>query len=161
MAGEWTAPIEVSHDTTVCITYRAKLSGDNLIVEATPTKGWHTFAMDNKVRADEKLAGKPSLGIEKPTGITLAEGLESAGPWLQTNPKDMSKPELRWYTWGFEEKALFATKVKQTGAGPAKVNLKAQACSENICKNVDITLSVPLTKAAPDVDITALTPVRR
>ena len=35
-----------------------------------------TFAMDNKVRADEKLAGKPSLGIEKPTGITLAEGLE-------------------------------------------------------------------------------------
>ena len=67
--------------------------------------------MDNKLRAQEKLAGKRSLGIDSPTEIVFAEGLELNGPWYQSVPRDFSKPELRWYSWGFEGQALFVAKV--------------------------------------------------
>ena len=58
--------------------------------------------MDNRIRAEEKLAGKKSLGIDHPTEIKVSGGLEVEGPWHQTNPKDFSRPELRWFSWGFE-----------------------------------------------------------
>jgi hypothetical protein len=163
--GEWTAPVEVQHEHKTCIAYRAKWTGGVLVVEAAIAPGWHTFAMDNKQRQQEALAGKPSLGIELPTQITPADGLVMQGPWYQTAPKDFSKPEIRWYSWGFERQAVFAVKARSESSGPARIGIRAQACTESICKNVDVSLQVPRadTKAASgahEVDLGSLTRVR-
>ncbi|MDX1979696.1 MAG: hypothetical protein SFV51_05460 [Bryobacteraceae bacterium] len=162
LAGDWTKPVEVRHETTLCVTYRAKLSGGYLVIEAAHSKPWHTYAIDNKVRAAEKLAGKKSLGIDQPTAITVSGGLEVAGGWLQTPPKDLSKPELRWFTWGFEGQSLFAAKVRKTGPGPAKIGLRGQACTEANCKNIDAEIELPLSgmAGALDVDLKALIPAK-
>jgi len=148
----WTAPVEVFHDDKRCIAYRALFTGGHLLVEMTIEEGWHTFAMDNERRQVDMLKGKPSLGIEKPTGIKVTEGLAIAGPWFQTLPKDFSKPEIRWYTYGYDSKALFAVKATRAstggGTGVAKVNVRAQACTDSVCKNVDLTIPVPLAAAS-------------
>jgi hypothetical protein len=159
---DWTSPVEVRHDVQKCVSYRVKLSGDFLVVQAAHEPGWHTYAMDNKVRAQEKLAGKRSLGIDSPTEIVLAEGLELDGPWYQSVPKDLSKPELRWYSWGFEGQALFVAKVRRAGSGPANLAVRGQACSDTICKNIDLTISIPLggTAGKSDIDFKSLVQVR-
>ena len=72
-AGDWTAPVDVVHDEERCVSYRAKLQGDFLIIQATHHGPWYTYAMDNKKRAEEKLAGKPSLGIDMPTEVRLSD----------------------------------------------------------------------------------------
>src|SRR5688572_23487039 len=102
-AAAWTAPVEVCQEPERCVSYRARLSGDSLVIEATHQTGWHTIAVDNKRRADEKLAGKQSLGVDAPTEFRVSQGLELAGPWYQSPPKDNSKPELLWFTWTFEK----------------------------------------------------------
>ncbi|MGH9429253.1 MAG: hypothetical protein ACRD2L_23470 [Terriglobia bacterium] len=161
--GDWTNPVEVRHDVQKCVSYRARLTGAFLVIQATHEAGWHTYAMDNKVRAQEKLAGKRSLGFDRPTEMVFAEGLELAGPWYQSEPKDLSKPELRWYTWGFEGQTLFVAKVRRIGAGPASVAVGGQACSETTCKNIDLAISVPLGGArtgASEIDIETLIQVR-
>jgi hypothetical protein len=132
-----------------------------LVVRATVGAGWHTFAMDNKKRAEEKLAGKQPLSIDRATEITPVAGVTVAGPWLQSAPKDFSRPELRWFSWGFERQAVFAAKAQGTGAA-ARVRLQGQACTETICKNVDVTISVPGGKAAgaAEVDLKDLVALR-
>jgi len=163
-AAEWTSPAEVQHEFRRAVAYRARLAGEFLVVEATHEPGWHTCAMDNKRRAEEKLAGKQSLGIDTPTGITVTQGLEVVGPWHQSTPKDFSKPELHWFTWGFEGQALFVAKVRRTGAGPARVAIGGQACTDTICKRVEVELSLPLSGAkvsgGGNVDWKALVQVR-
>ena len=164
-AGDWTMPVEVRHEVTRCLSYRARLSGQYLVVQATLEPGWHTFAMDNSQRAKEKLAGKQSLGIERPTEIKVSQGLEVVGGWYQTPPKDASRPELNWFTWIFEKEALFAAKIRRSGSAPARIAVRGQACTESICKNVDIEISLPLagaiTNANPsDIDLQALVQVR-
>lgn len=157
------AAAEVRHDDKLCVSYKARLSGDYLVVEATHAPGWHTYAMDNKLRAEEKLAGKKALSVDAPTEIAVSEGLQAAGPWLQTNPKDYSKPELRWYSWIFEDTAVFATKVRRTGAGVALVEVRGQTCDDVTCKKIDLTLSVPVSGkpgAAAGVDLKSLVAVR-
>ena len=160
--GDWTSPVEVRHDVQKCVSYRARLTGDFLVVQATHEAGWHTYAMDNKLRAQEKLAGKRSLGIDSPTEIVFAEGLELDGPRYQSVPKDLSKPELRWYSWGFEGQALFVAKVRRVGSGPASLAVRGQACSDAICKNIDLTISIPLggTAGKSDIDFKSLVQVR-
>jgi hypothetical protein len=162
-AADWSQPAEVRHDDKVVLTYRAKLEGDYLIVRAALEPGWHTFVMDNKQREQEKLAGKPSLGIEKSTEIKAVKGVTIARPWLQAPPKDLSQPEIRHFTWGYEREATFAAKAKRNGAGPAEVQVEAQACAADICKNIDVTLSVPAgtaKAAANDVNIKTMVPVK-
>jgi hypothetical protein len=154
-AGDWTAAVEVRHDETLSLSYQAKLDGPNLVVRATIQPGWHTFAMDNQVRAEEKLAGKPSLGIDRPTQITLTGGLQVAGPWQQTAPLDFSKPELRWFSWGFERQALFAAKVRRTAAGTVRIGIRGQACTETVCRNIDVTIPLALGKADKEAGNTA------
>jgi hypothetical protein len=152
-AGDWTAPVEVLHEHQRCISYRARLNGEFLEIQATIEPGWHTFAMDNKQRAAVKLAGKRSLGIDAPTEISPAEGLELAGPWYQPEPKDFSKPDLRWYSWGYEQEARFVVKTRRSGPGPARIAIRGQACTETICKNIEVELSLPiepLPAAAPE-----------
>lgn len=156
-AADWSAPAEVEHDSHRVAAYRAKVAGGVLAIEVKLEPGWHTFAIDNKIRADEKLAGKKSLGLDQPTEITLDRGLKLSGKWLQSPPKDFSKPDLRWYAWGFEGQAMFAAKV-QRSAGPAKVTIRGQACTDTVCKNVDVELDVPA--AAGGLDTRSLVPVR-
>lgn len=158
-AEEWSEPAVVRHDLAPVITYRAKMAGEYLLVEAKIEAGWHTFAMDNKVRAEEKLAGKKSLGIDRPTEIKLT-GIAAAGPWYQPPPKDFSKAELRWYAFGFEEKATFATKARRAG-GAASVEVKGQACTDSVCKNIDVELTLPLKSDSADVDVKSMVEVRK
>jgi DsbC/DsbD-like thiol-disulfide interchange protein len=157
---EWTKPVEVLHDEHKAMSYRARWSAPYLIVEASLEPGWHTFSMDNNRRAAEKLAGRPSLGNDLPTSIEVSGGLEVDGPWYQRPPKDFSKPDLQWYSFGFEKEALFVAKVRRTtGAGPAKLEIRGQACTEKICKGVDVEIAVPLSASSkPDfpVDLTSL-----
>ncbi len=137
------------------------MAGEFLVVQATVEPGWHTFAMDNKQRAEEKLAGRESLGIDAPTEIKVTQGLEAAGPWYQSPPKDFSKPDLRWFSWGFEEQAVFVTRIRRSGAGPAQIAVRGQACTETICKQIDVAIPLPLGAAGrPDIDLKALVRVR-
>jgi DsbC/DsbD-like thiol-disulfide interchange protein len=164
-ASDWTEAVEVRQDSKRCVSYRAKLDGPFLVVQATLDPGWHTFAMDNKQRALEKLAGKKSLGIDRPTEIVLTEGLDLEGPWYQSAPKDFSKPELRWFSWGFEGQALFVAKVRHSGAGTARVTVRGQACTETTCKNIETEISLPMAdtpvKTGPSkIDLKALVQVR-
>jgi hypothetical protein len=160
-AAEWTQPVEVRHDTKRILAYQARWDGDFVIVRAKIEPGWHTFVMDNEQRHKEKLAGKPSLGVEKNTEITVADGLSVTGPWLQSPPKDFSKPELRWFTWGFEREAIFAAKARRAGSGPARVEVRGQACYADICKNIEVSMSVPLQEGtASGVDVKSLVQVR-
>jgi hypothetical protein len=163
-AAEWSQPAEVRHDDKLVLTYRAKLEGDYLVVRAAIEPGWHTFVMDNKQREQEKLAGKPSLGTEKNTEVKAIKGLVLAAPWLQAAPKDLSQPEIRHFAWGYEREATFAAKARRSGAGPAEVQVEGQACAADICKNIDLTLSVPAgaaaKAAATGVDLKALVPVK-
>jgi hypothetical protein len=148
---EWTDPVEVRHEENLCLSYRARLEGSLLIVRATIESPWHTFAMDNKQRALEKLGGKKSLGIDRPTEISLT-GLEQVGPWYQSTPKDFSRPQLRWFSWGFERQALFATKIHRSGAASARIAVRGQACTDTTCKNIDVAILVPLAEAKTDAD---------
>ncbi len=162
-AAEWSEPVVVEHQFKPAVTYRARVEGSYLVVRADIEEGWHTFSMDNDLRATEALAGKPSLGVDAPTQITLEDGLEATGGWSQTEPKDFSKPELRWYSWGYEEPALFVTNVATAGTGEAKIGIRGQACTETTCKNVDVELALALggpSGTPADIDLTHLIPVR-
>ena len=138
---DWSKPVDVMHDDKPCISYRAKVTGGHVLVEARLEPGWHTFTLDNDKRAAEKLAGKKALGVDKPTSIGL-QGVETTGAWLQSEPKDFSQPEIRMFTWGFEKQALFAAPVKRT-EGPVQIRIRGQACTEAVCKNIDVTLALP------------------
>jgi hypothetical protein len=164
-ADDWTRPVEVTYDLKRCISFRARLSGPFLVVEATPDSGWHTFAMDNTRRAAEKLEGRKPLSLDLPTEISVTRGLEPDGPWFQSPPKDFSRPELRWYSWGFEDRALFVVKVRRSGAGPARIAVRGQVCTESICRKIDVAILIPLTAtgAKPgiaDIELKALVQVR-
>jgi len=151
-ADDWSEPAHVLHELKPVVTYRAKVDGPWLIVETTIQPGWHTFAIDNERRAAEKLAGKASLGIDQPTRFQVANGLEVAGPWYQREPQDFSKPQLRWYSWGFEGQTTFAAKVKRTGSGPANIGIRGQACTDKTCKNIDVSLAVAVPAAQNSSD---------
>jgi len=157
LAAGWGAPVEVRVDDEVCATYEAKLAGEALVVRVKLGKGWHTFAMDNAVRAAEALKGKKALGMDQPTRVTLGEGLMLAGAWKQTVPVDFSKPELRIFTWGYEGEAVFVVPVKRTGE-VEKIGVKAQACTASICKNIDVKLEVGM--GGEEMDAAGLVEVR-
>jgi hypothetical protein len=145
--GDWSNAVEVRHEENLCVSYQARLDGPYLVVRATIEPGWHTFAMDNKQRAEEKLAGKRSLGVDHPTEILLSGGLEAVGAWYQSPPKDFSRPELRWFSWGFEGQAVFVTRIRRSGGGPARISIRGQACTETTCKNIDVAMSFPVANS--------------
>jgi DsbC/DsbD-like thiol-disulfide interchange protein len=160
-AADWTPPVEVRSQENLCLTYQARLDGPYLVIRAKIEPGWHTFAMDNKQRAEEKLAGKKALSVDKATEITLTGGLLPVAPWYQSPPKDFSRAQLRWFSWGFDRDALFVTKVKQSATAPTEITIRGQACTAEVCKNIDSTISLPATILAttPEVDLKALIPV--
>jgi len=163
LAADWSEPVHVFHDENLCLTYTARVDGPYLVVKAAISPTWHTFTMDNKIRAEEALAkaGKRSLGQDQPTRITLTGGWKLAdGAWLQSAPKDFSKPASNWFSWGYEGEAIFAAKV--TGAGPAKVGIRGQSCSSSTCKNIDVEIDLvkPVAGKASTLKTAALIPVR-
>ena len=150
IAQDWSPAVEVIHDETICLKYQARIDGDVLLVRAQIAPGWHTFAMDNKVRATERLAGKRSLGQDKPTSIAVSGSVTPNGTWYQSEVKDLSKPEQNWFSWGFENEVLFAVKVAGTGeGGPAVLVMKGQTCSESTCKNIEATLTLANVRLGP------------
>jgi hypothetical protein len=151
-AGDWSQPVEVRHEDALCISYQARFDGPYLVVRATLGPGWHTFAMDNKHRAEEKLAGKPAISMDRATEISATAGVSVTGPWMQSPPKDFSRPELRWFSWGFDRQAVFAAKAQTSGAAP-RLRLQAQACTETICKNIDVAIPVPGGKASTTAEV--------
>lgn len=162
-AADWGATVEVRHEDELCVAYQARVDGPYLVVHATLGSGWHTFAMDNKVRAEEKLAGKPALSIDRATEIAAGPGLTTDGPWYETPPKDFSRAELRWFSWGFDRQALFVTKVKRNSSAASTVTLKGQACTDKICKNIDVSIPVPAaqtTASAQPIELRDLVQVR-
>src|SRR3954467_15758856 len=92
-AADWSAPVEVRHDDALCVSYAARVDGPYLVVRATVGEGWDTFSLDNEKRVTEKRAGQPALSMDKPT-VIAATGLEVIGSWLQSPPKEFSRPEL-------------------------------------------------------------------
>ena len=149
---EWAASVEVRQEENLCLTYQARLEGEFLVVHAAVEPEWHTFAMDNKVRAAEKLAGKQALSNDQPTQITVTGGLQVTGPWYQSEPTDFSRPELRWFSWGFTKEARFAAKVRRSSAAPARIAFRGQACTEAVCKNIVVTMSLPVSKIGKNAD---------
>jgi DsbC/DsbD-like thiol-disulfide interchange protein len=155
----WGAPAVIHHDDQPCVTYRAQFAGGHLAVEVKLEPGWHTFTMDNDKRAAAKLAGKKSLSSDKPTQVQ-PEGIEITGPWMQPQPKDFSQPDLRIFSWGFEGAALFTAPAKAS-VETARVRIKGQACTQTVCKNVDVVAEVAVTKAPAAAPSTAgLIPVQ-
>ena len=143
-AAQWSQPGEVRHEDALVISYTARVDGPYLVVRANLGQGWHTFALDNVKRVEEKLAGKPALSMDRSTEITVT-GLQVDGPWHQSPPKDFSRPNLRMFSFGYDHDLTFAAKVRPSGDAVAKLRIRGQACTETVCKNVD----VPLTVAVP------------
>ena len=141
----------------LAVTYRARIEGDWLVVEALHEPGWHTYAMDNMTRAADA-TGKTDPETELPTRITPSADLELQGPWRQTEPIDLSDPEILWYTWGFEERSFFAARVERAEAG-AWVAVDAQACTDKLCAMVE-DLRVPVvTSGTRSIDPATLVAV--
>jgi DsbC/DsbD-like thiol-disulfide interchange protein len=161
-AAEWSQPAEVRHEDALAIAYTARLDGPYLVVRATVGQGWHTFALDNVKRVEEKLAGQTALSMDRSTEIA-ATALQVEGPWHQSTPKDFSRPELRMFSFGYDREAVFAAKVRRAGAGPAKLRIRGQACTETVCKNIDVALTVPVPAklgTSAEVKLADLMPAR-
>jgi hypothetical protein len=158
----WSKTVEVRDGSALCVSYRAKLQGKHLVVEASHGESWHTYAMDNKRRAADQLDGRKSLGIEMPTCIEL-DGLPTVGPWYQSRPTDLSQPKLRWFTWGFQGESYFAVQVKSTDAPELKVSISGQVCNSESCRMVGVDLLVPASDKQADkaVDLDSLVRVRK
>lgn len=138
----WSKEVVVRHGVERVVRYQARIAGEYLIVKAIHRDGWHTYAMDNELRAADALQGKTSLGIEQGTEVQVERGLELDGVWLQTEPQDLSKPELRWFTYGFDQTSLFACRVKNVNSGDVALRIRGQACSGETCCQVDVELKL-------------------
>lgn len=161
-AQEWSDPVVVRRRAEPVVTYRAILDGDFLVVEAEHAKGWHTYALDNVERARER-SGKDKPETELPTRVGLSGGLKIAGNWRQTRPEDLSQEAIRWYTWGFSGRAVFAVRVERVEGAEAVITVNGQACDDSACQMVrDVVLNVPLASAsanAASIDLSELVEV--
>ena len=143
-AANWSQPVEVRHEDELAISYTARVDGPYLVVRANIGRGWHTFALDNVKRVEEKLNGQPALSMDRSTEID-ATGVRVESPWRQSPPKEFSRPELRMFSFGYDREAIFAARIRLDGTGSAQLRIRGQACTESVCKNID----VPLTVAMP------------
>ena len=137
----WSKEVAAGRGSNPLVKYQATLESGYLVIKAEHQKHWHTYAMDNEVRAKLALKGKKPLGIESGIAITV-KGLELDKRWLQSEPKDFSRPELRWYTFGHEGTALFACKLRELPKtdNPVGVKIVGQACSGDTCRMVKVSL---------------------
>ena len=149
---------EVWLGENLAVSYAARIEGGWLVVDVLHEPGWHTYAMDNVLRARE-VTGKARPDTELPTEITPSPEIELAASWRQTVPTELSQPELRWYTWGFSDRSFFAAPVRRADPG-SWVQVDAQACTDRLCAMVD-GLRVPVTRGGGrSVDPGSLAEVR-
>ncbi len=142
-AQNWSAPQDVQRREGTVLSYRAALVGTTLLVEVRHAPGWHSYAIDNIERA-RRASGDEHPEVEAPTRIELCGGLETAGVWLQTPPKDLSDPDIFWYTWGFEGTAHFAVPVRRVSDDETVILINAQACDSQACCRIDdLLIRVP------------------
>lgn len=153
VASEWSEPGEVLRRREgAVVSYRAKIDGDLLVIEVSHKPEWHTYTMDNIARAKIK-SGENKPETELPTRIEIAGGLEIAGIWHQSEPKELSEEDIKWYTWGFEGKALFAVRVQRVEGGAAQITINGQACNASSCSMVDdVQVTLSLSPAAQAVE---------
>lgn len=137
----WSDPVPVGDEFEPLAHYRARLEADHLVIEVRHTKGWHSYAMDNEVRAAEKLQDVESLGIEEPTSFAV-EGAHVASGWWQTPPEDLSDEKIQWYTWGFNGKAVFVARIGDFGSDPIVIGIFGQICNAETCRSVDVRIRV-------------------
>ncbi len=152
----WSKEAVVRNGRQPVVRFQARIDNDYLIVRAIHQERWHTYAIDNEARAEKALQGKMSLGIELGIGIEFKSGLKADGEWLQTSPLDLSRPEMRWYTYGFSQTAVFARRVTVLESEPIVLRIRGQACDGETCCAVDAVLEVELPTAdlgqSPDDD---------
>ena len=140
---QWSETAEVRNREGIVVSYRAKLDGNLLVIEASHAPGWHTYALDNVERAQKK-SGEAKPETELPTRIELKGELKVVGNWFQSKPKDLSQTEIRWYTWGFSDVSQFAVKVERVGT-QATILIHGQACNATSCRMIDgLAISLPL-----------------
>lgn len=145
------------------VTFNGRFDGGYLIVEASLAPGWHIYAMDNVERAKRK-TGKDAAECELPTRFAVEGPIELTGDWRQSEPADLSNPDIFWYTWGFVERAVFAVPAKITGDGPITVTINGQSCNAESCSMIqDLELRLPKPHDAQpgfrDADYAALAPL--
>jgi hypothetical protein len=138
----WSKAAEVRDGSQSVVRFQARIDCDYLVVRAIHEKEWHTYAMDNQARGTKALQGRKSLGIEQGVEIKVKSGLILDDHWLQSRPRDLSKPELRWYTYGFDRTAVFACRIKTVTAEPIVVQIRGQACSGESCRTIDAVLEI-------------------
>lgn len=157
----WSPSVVVGREPEECVTYRARLQGEYLVVEAKHGPGWHTYALDNEIRAEEKLAGQESLGLELPTSFDV-RGAKVVGSWYQTEPADLSEPDIEWFTWGFSDTATFAAKVGEVGTAPIVIGVRGQVCNAETCRDIEIDLRLDpaIDRSSLDLDLQAFVPIR-
>ena len=67
------------------------------------------------------------------------------------------------FSFGYDRDVIFAAKVRPAGAGSAKLRIRGQACTETICKNIDVPLTVAVPAkpgASPEVKLQELVQAR-
>lgn len=143
----WSKPAVIKHDSLPAVTVRARVVGDCLVVELQHEKGWHTYAMDNETRVEEKLAGQMSLGMQQGLSVDIQEAVKRTSAWRQSEPKDYSDAEILWYAWGFEGKAILACRIDPAGQENVSITLKGQACNASTCISIEETLEAPVQQA--------------
>ena len=147
VAADWSDDATVYYRDEPVVVFRAIVEEGHLIVQATHSEGWHTYALDNTRRARER-SGKLEPETEMPMRFHAGGALRIVGPWRQSPPLDLSTPEIRWYTWGFEGTALFAAGVEWAGGSQGVLTINGQACTADICARIDdLVIEVPLTPA--------------
>ncbi len=144
----WTDEVSVREAGVPVVRFSARVEGNVLLVRAKHGDGWHTYAMDNEIRANRALKGKKSLGVEEGISITTPDGEQLKGVWRQSKPRDLSKPELRWYTFGFEKTAVLSCEFDTPTAIPGSLRIRGQACSGETCLPIDLRISSVADDAA-------------
>ena len=152
-AADWSQPAEVRHEDALVISYTARLDGPYLVVRANIGQGWHTFALDNVQRVEEKLAGKPALSMDRSTEIAVA-GVQVEGPWHQIAAEGFLAPRAADVQLRLRPRRSLRGEGPADPAGSAKLRIRGQACTETVCKNIDVPLTVAVpAKSGPAAEV--------
>ena len=90
-AADWSEPAEVIYRDQRVVTFRARVEGGQLVIEARHEDGWHTYALDNVERARAR-SGNAEPETEMPLRIDVSGALQAVEPWYQSPPLDLGVP---------------------------------------------------------------------
>jgi hypothetical protein len=61
---------------------------------------------------------------------------------MQSEPRDLSKPELRWFTFGFDKSAYFVSRIDRVESDEIVLRIRGQACSGETCRPIELEIQV-------------------